>query len=105
MNVQFARARLYLIAGATLVFLGGLLVAIGHWNRAEIDRAFVEAAEQAMRAPPAQTGLRFWAPATQALPDSATRVRIEAAERLRQIPALPRLIAPSTPEKTPVAPR
>ncbi len=104
MNAPFARSRLYLITGATLVFLGGLLVAIGHWNRAEIDRAFVEAAEQAARAPQPANSLRFWAPANQASPDSATRVRLEAAERLRQIPALPR-IAPSTPEKTPVTPR
>jgi len=108
MNEALSRARLYLIAGAALVFVGGLLVAIGHWNRAETDRAFVEAAAQAMRARPPSDGVRYWAPSAIASPDSASRVRLEAMERLRQIPTVPPALpraAPSPGEKTPVTPR
>ncbi|MBW6402010.1 hypothetical protein KPL78_29460 [Roseomonas sp. HJA6] len=108
MNEALSRARLYLIAGAALVFVGGLLVAVGHWNRAETDRAFVAAAAEAMRAPPPSNGVRYWAPSAVAAPDSASRVRLEAMERLRQVPTvlptLPRT-APSPGEKTPVTPR
>lgn len=81
--------RLWLVSGATLIFLGGLLVAIGRWNDAQTDRAFVEAATLAVRAPPAPGGVRFWAPDGGASPGPAARVSIEAAERLRQRPDLP----------------
>ncbi|MBR0670437.1 hypothetical protein [Neoroseomonas soli] len=122
MTAALPRVRLYLLGGAVLVFLGGLLVAIGQWNRVETDRAFVEAAALAARAPPPPGGVRYWAPADSGLPDPSVRVRIEAAERLRQAPVLPALppiqvpaltsrpfqpprSAPLPTEKPPAAPR
>lgn len=89
MTAALLRVRLFLIGGAALVFLGGLLVAIGRWNRAETDRAFVEAAALAARNPPPPGGVRYWTPGDSGLPDPTLRVRIEAAERLRQVPVLP----------------
>lgn len=89
MTEALSRVRLFLIGGAALIFLGGLLVAVGRWNRAETDRAFVEAAAQAARAAPPAGGVRYWAPGVSALPGPITRMQIEASERLRQAPSLP----------------
>lgn len=88
---SLARIRLFLVGAAALMFLGGLLVAIGRWNRAETDRAFVEAAARAARAPqpPPASGVRYWAPSAAGQPGPTTRVRLEAAERLRALPAAP----------------
>lgn len=107
MNGMLSRARLFLVGGATLVFLGGLLVAIAHWNRAETDRAFVDAAAQAARNPAPVGGVRFWAPAAAAMPETTRRIRLEAAERLRQIPTLtaPVIQAPALPLRPPQPPR
>lgn len=106
MNAALPRARLYLIGAAALVFLGGLLIAIGRWNAAETDRAFVEAAALAVRAPPAPGGVRYWAPAVDAAPGTVGRIGIEAAERLRQAAAAAaRATAPLPAEKPPAAPR
>lgn len=100
MTAALGRARLFLVSGAVLVFLGGLLVAIGRWNHAEIDRAFVEATAVAAQAGPAPGGVRYWAPGAGALPDAALRIRIEAAERLRQLPTL----LPQAPVQAPALP-
>lgn len=88
---SLARIRLFLVGAAALMFLGGLMVAIGRWNRAETDRAFVEAAARAARAPQpaAPSGVRYWAPSTGGQPSPATRMRLDAAERLRALPAVP----------------
>ena len=102
MTAVLPRARLYLIGGAALVFLGGLLVAIGRWNGAETDRAFVEAAALAARAPAAPGGVRYWAPADGGAPGPAARMSIEAAERLR---AAARAAATLPADKPPAAPR
>ncbi|MEO3470433.1 hypothetical protein AAFN86_01110 [Roseomonas sp. CAU 1739] len=88
MTAALGRARLLLVCGAVLVFLGGLLLAIGRWNGAEIDRAFVEATALAGRASPAPGGVRYWAPGNGALPEPGLRARFEASERLRQRPSL-----------------
>jgi hypothetical protein len=107
MTAALPRIRLFLIAGAALVFLGGLLMAIGRWNRAETDRAFVEAAALAARSPPTPGGVRYWAPGGSGLPDATLRVRIEAAERLRHapimpaLPAFPQPVLPSRPSQMP----
>ncbi len=98
MTTILPRIRLYLVAGAALVFLGGLLVATGRWNRAATDRAFVDAAALAASNPPPVGGVRYWAPTGNGVPAPILRVRIEAAERLRQIPALPAL--PQTPRSS-----
>lgn len=110
MSAALARARLYLVAGAALIFSGGLLVAIGHWNRAETDRAFVEAAERAMRVQGRQqsNNVRYWTPSPGESPDAGSRVRLEVGDRLRQMPTvLPSLPQrpPSSDVKTPAAPR
>lgn len=106
MTAVLPRVRLYLISGAALVFLGGLLVAIGRWNGAETDRAFVEAAALAARAPPPPGGARFWAPADDGTPGLAGRIGIEAAERLRQAGgAAARAVAPLPSDKPPATPR
>lgn len=89
MNDALPRVRLYLVGGAAMIFLGGLLVAIGRWNGAETDRAFVEAAALAARSPPPAGGMRYWAPTEGSLPGPAARAAIEATERLRQAPSLP----------------
>lgn len=83
--------RLFLVAAAGLMFLGGLLVAIGRWNRAETDRAFVEAAAMAVQAPPPAppSGIRYWAPATDGNPDLSLRMRLDAETRMRALPAAP----------------
>ncbi|MBB5691263.1 hypothetical protein GXW77_21520 [Roseomonas alkaliterrae] len=83
--------RLFLVAAAGLMFLGGLLVAIGRWNRAETDRAFVEAAAMAVQAPPpaSPSGIRYWAPATDGNPDLSLRMRLDAETRMRALPAAP----------------
>lgn len=86
MTPRLPAIRLWLIAGAVLVFLGGMLVAIGRWNRAEADRAFVEAAALAARAPPPPGGVRYWAPVMGAQPETAARVRVDAAEWMRRLP-------------------
>jgi hypothetical protein len=105
------RVRLYLMGAAALVFFGGLLLAVGRWNRAETDRAFVEAAARAVRAPPPPGGVRYWAPVGGADPPALSRVRIQAAEAMRVLPA-PVPTAPTVPrsgpmpgEKPPAAPR
>jgi hypothetical protein len=83
--------RLFLVAAAGLMFLGGLLVAIGRWNLAETDRAFVEAAAMAVQAPPPAppSGIRYWAPATDGNPDLSLRMRLDAETRMRAMPAAP----------------
>lgn len=105
MRDALPRARLYLIGGATLVFLGGLLVAIGHWNRAEVDRAFVEAAAQAARSSSSGDGVRYWTPAVGGTPGGTIRLQLNAEDRLREIrsnlpPSIPP--SPSAPIKAPV---
>lgn len=109
MIAALGRVRLFLISGAVLVFLGGLLVAMGRWNRAEIDRAFIEATALAELARPAPGGMRYWAPGDGALPEPALRVRIEAAERLRQaptlLPAQPGIQLPTLPTRPSLWPR
>ena len=103
MNPMLPRVRLYLIGGAALVFFGGLLIAVGRWNQADTDRAFVEAAALAARtaAPPA--GVRYWAPIAGAQPAGAARAGIEVAEQRRVMP--PRPTAPLPAEKPQAAPR
>ncbi len=103
MNILLTRVRLCLIGGATLIFLGGLLVAIGHWDRAETDRAFVAAADRALQAAPATSGVRYWAPSDAAMPSAINRMRIEAMERVRRAapPALPQ--QPASPTQKPPA--
>lgn len=107
MNASVPGARLYLIAGATLVFLGGLLVAVGRWNRAETDRAFLAAAALAASSPP-PGGVRYWAPTHHGLPDPGRRAIIEAVDRVRGAPALappPPIQVPPLPVRPPVWPR
>jgi hypothetical protein len=83
--------RLFLVAAAGLMFLGGLLVAIGRWNLAETDRAFVEAAAMAVQAPPPAppSGIRYWAPATGGNPQLSLRMGLEDEARMRALPAAP----------------
>lgn len=107
MNAMLPRARLYLIAGAALMFLGGLLVAVGRWNLAETDRAFVASAALAARGPP-PGGVRYWAPNAGGQPDPGRRAVLEAADRLRQAPTLapfPAIQAPVLPSRPPILPR
>lgn len=98
MTGDLTRVRLMLLGAALLVFLGGMLVAIGRWNRAQTDRAFVETAALAARAPPAPSGMRYWAPVPNGAPEGTIQMRVEAAERLRQVPAppLPAQVQPSS---------
>lgn len=123
MMIGLSRIRLFLVGGAALMFLGGLMVAIGRWYDAETDRAFVEAAARAVNAPQqrAASGVRYWAPGPGGQPALATRMSLEAADRIRALPAVPspettglqRLPQPAAPrpgtavplEKPPAAPR
>ncbi|MBR0681385.1 hypothetical protein GXW74_12890 [Roseomonas eburnea] len=103
MKTAVTHARLYLLGGAALVFLGGLLLALNRWNQAEIDRAFVAAAARAAAAPPTArpAAMRIWVPAASATPSArTTQIQIEAADRLRAVPSLP--ASPATrPSATP----
>ena len=104
MNPMLPRVRLYLICGAALVFFGGLLIAMGRWNQADTDRAFVEAAALAARTAATPTGVRYWAPIAGAQPAvPAARAGIEVAEQRRVMPPLP--TAPLPAEKPQAAPR
>jgi len=104
MTPMLPRLRLHLIGGAALVFLGGLMFALGRWDAAENDRAFAEAAARAaeVAAAPATTALRYWAPVAGAEPRPTARMAIEAAEQRRAPPAAP---AQAPAEKPAPAPR
>lgn len=101
MNPMLPRVRLYLLGGAALVFFGGLMLAMGRWNQAEADRAFVEAAARAAQvaAAPAATGMRYWAPVSGAQPPPVARARIEATEQRRVMPPMP--AQPARPAQAP----
>lgn len=100
MNPQHLRARLYVLGAAILVFLGGMIFAVARWNSAEADRAFIAAATRAASQPAsaaAPARPRFWMPAASDRPRPAATAAIEAAERLRTMPAAPRpAAAPAT---------
>ncbi|WP_431285641.1 hypothetical protein ACQW02_12895 [Humitalea sp. 24SJ18S-53] len=90
MNPLIARARLYLLAAAALVLIGGIMFAVARWDSAEIDRAFVEAAARAAAMPETPPlPPRYWAPTAGARPGTALTLQIEAAERLRTAPSVP----------------
>jgi len=89
MNPLLVRARLLLVSAAVLVLLGGMMVAIGRWNAAEADRAFVEAAARAAALPPTTLPPRYWAPTAAARPGPTVAQRIEAIEAARSQPAAP----------------
>lgn len=110
MNPMLPYLRLYLLGAAALVFLGGLMLAMGRWNQAATDRAFVEASARAAQvaAAPARTGIRYWAPVSGAQPPPDARARIEATEQRRVMPpapARPAGPAPAPADKPPAAPR
>lgn len=101
MNPIIPKARLYVVGAAALTLLGGMLFAVGRWNAAEDDRAFVAAAAQAARLPEAvPLPPRYWTPTAGARPGPTATQRIEAAERLRTMPpaspASPATGAPGT---------
>lgn len=89
MNPLLTRARLYLLAASVLVLLGGMMFAVGRWNAAEADRAFVAAAARAAALPDTTLPPRYWAPTTAARPGATVTQRIEAVERARTMPAAP----------------
>ncbi|CAH0309870.1 hypothetical protein [Roseomonas sp. CECT 9278] len=89
MNPPALRARLLVICAAVLVLLGGMLFAIGRWNAAEADRAFVEAAARAAALPATTLPPRYWAPVATARPGPTVAQRIEAIEAARSLPAAP----------------
>lgn len=79
-----SRAHILFTCGAVLIFIGGVVLAFSRWHDTRTDRAFVEAAALAARAPQPPTGVRYWAPDRSGSPGVATRSQIDAVERLRQ---------------------
>lgn len=70
-----ARGRLLLLFGGLLLFLGALILAVARWNQAAIDRAFVDAADAAVAAPPnpgPASPTSLWMPAAGASAGRAT---------------------------------
>jgi hypothetical protein len=102
MNPLLVRARLFLIAASVLVLLGGMMFAIGRWNAAEADRAFVDAAARAAALPDTTLPPRYWAPTAAARPSAPVTQRIEALESARTTPAAPRQ-PPQAPSAKPPA--
>jgi hypothetical protein len=89
MNPLLVRARLLLLAASALVFLGGMMFAVGRWNAAETDRAFVDAAARAAALPDTTLPPRYWAPTAAARPGPSVIGRIEAIEAARSLPPAP----------------
>ena len=89
MNRLVTRARLYLLSASVLMLFGGMTFAVGRWNAAETDRAFVDAAARAAALPETTLPPRYWAPTPTARPGPIVTQRIEAVERARTTPAPP----------------
>lgn len=87
--VLLTRARLCLMAASALLLLGGMMFAVGRWNAAETDRAFVEAAARAAALPDTTLPPRYWAPTATARPGPTVSSRIEAIEAARSLPPAP----------------
>lgn len=88
MKPLVARARLLLLGGAAVLFIGGMIFAVARWMHADTDRAFVEAAAAAASQTVRNaTPMHAWVPAPGAVP---TRGAEDAIERVRRrLPAQP----------------
>ncbi|BDG73982.1 hypothetical protein [Roseomonas fluvialis] len=95
MNPLQVRARLFLLAASVLVLLAGMMIAVGRWNAAETDRAFVDAAARAAALPETTLPPRYWAPTAAARPGPTVTSRIEAIEAARSLPPAPARAEPT----------
>jgi uncharacterized protein YgiB involved in biofilm formation len=91
-----------------LLLLGGMMVAVGRWNAAETDRAFVEAAARAAALPEATQGRR--ATGRRFRPPGRRRRRWSRSTGGNSPPRSPRPAPPGLPcpppgDKPPAAPR
>ncbi len=100
MKPLVARARLLLLGGAAVLFIGGMIFAVARWQQADTDRAFVEAAALAARQPARGAApMHAWVPASGALPTRSAEGAIERARRL--LPARPVTGLDTKPPATP----